>query len=70
MKLGQLLQRNREKLGLTREDISNRIGISIEEVKDWEQNNYLPRTVSILTAMSEVYKLDSKEMIEVLSDAF
>lgn len=42
MKIGDVIKKYRRKLGLTQEEMANRLGVTTPAVNKWENNNTTP----------------------------
>ena len=64
---GAKLRNHRKRLGLTQEEVAERIGVSPQAISKWEAGDCLPDCVN-LKAISDVYHLSADVLLETESD--
>ena len=64
---GEKLRNHRKKLGMTQEDVAERIGVSPQAISKWESGDCLPDCFN-LKAISNVYKISTDVLLETESD--
>lgn len=51
---GNVIRMNRERLGLTREQLAEQVGVSVESIKRWE-NGACPKSVEYACRMDKIF---------------
>lgn len=60
---GEKLRNHRQKLGMTQEEVSDKIGVSPQAVSKWESGDCLPDCFN-LKAISEIYNISTDLLLE------
>ena len=55
---GEKLRNHRKKLGMTQEDVAEKVGVSPQAISKWEAGDCLPDCFN-LKAISDVYKIST-----------
>ena len=64
---GEKLRNHRKKLGMTQEDVAEKVGVSPQAISKWESGDCLPDCFN-LKAISDVYKISADVLLETESD--
>lgn len=64
---GEKLRNHRKNLGMTQEDVAEKIGVSPQAISKWESGDCLPDCFN-LKAISDVYKISADVLLETESD--
>ena len=64
---GAQLRNHRKRIGLTQEEVAERIGVSPQAISKWEAGDCLPDCVN-LKAISDVYHLSADVLLETEID--
>ena len=63
---GEKLRNHRKKLGMTQEDVAEKVGVSPQAISKWEAGDCLPDCFN-LKAISDVYKISADVLLETES---
>ena len=63
---GDKLRNHRKKLGMTQEEVAEKIGVSAQAVSKWEAGDCLPDLFN-LKAVSDLYKISADVLLETES---
>ena len=63
---GEKLRNHRKKLGMTQEEVAERVGVSPQAISKWEAGDCLPDCFN-LKAVSDVYKISADVLLETES---
>ena len=61
MTLGEIIRTNREALGMTQEQLAEKLHVTPVVVSKWENNHWLP-CISNRKKLAELFRLDLKEL--------
>ena len=64
---GEKLRNHRKKLGMTQEEVAEKVGVSPQAISKWEAGDCLPDCFN-LKAISDVYKISADVLLETESD--
>lgn len=64
---GDKLRNHRKKLGMTQEEVAERVGVSPQAISKWESGDCLPDCFN-LKAISDVYKISADVLLETESN--
>ena len=64
---GEKLRNHRKKLGMTQEEVAEKVGVSPQAVSKWESGDCLPDCFN-LKVISDVYKISADVLLETESD--
>lgn len=64
---GKKLRNHRKRLGMTQEEVAEKVGVSPQAISKWEAGDCLPDCFN-LKAISNVYKLSADVLLETESD--
>ena len=64
---GEKLRNHRKKLGMTQEEVAEKVGVSPQAVSKWEAGDCLPDCFN-LKVISDVYKISADVLLETESD--
>lgn len=64
---GDKLRNHRKRLGMTQEEVAERVGVSPQAISKWEAGDCLPDCFN-LKAISDVYKISADVLLETESD--
>jgi len=64
---GEKLRNHRKKLGMTQEEVAEKVGVSPQAISKWETGDCLPDCFN-LKAISDVYKISADVLLETESD--
>lgn len=64
---GEKLRNHRKKLGMTQEEVAEKVGVSPQAISKWEAGDCLPDCFN-LKAISDVYKISADVLLETQSD--
>ena len=64
---GEKLRNHRKKLGMTQEDVAEKVGVSPQAISKWEAGDCLPDCFN-LKAITDVYKISADVLLETESD--
>ncbi len=64
---GEKLRNHRKKLGMTQEEVSEKVGVSPQAISKWEAGECLPDCFN-LKAISDIYKISADVLLETESD--
>jgi len=64
---GEKLRNHRKKLGMTQEEVAEKIGVSAQAVSKWEMGDCLPDLFN-LKAISDLYKISADILLETESN--
>ena len=64
---GEKLRNHRKKLGMTQEEVADKIGVSPQAISKWESGDCLPDCFN-LKAISDIYKISADVLLETESD--
>ena len=62
-RIGKFIKRIREDNHLTQKEFADKLGVTFQAVSKWENGKNIP-DISILKAMSEIFKVDISEILE------
>ena len=65
---GEKLRNHRKKLGMTQEEVAEKVGVSPQAVSKWESGDCLPDCFN-LKAISDVYRISADVLLETESDS-
>ena len=60
---GEKLRKHRKKLGMTQEEVAEKIGVSAQAVSKWEAGDCLPDLFN-LKAITDLYKISADVLLE------
>ncbi|MBR6808557.1 MAG: helix-turn-helix transcriptional regulator [Clostridia bacterium] len=63
---GEKLRNHRKKLGMTQEEVAEKVGVSAQAISKWESGDCLPDCFN-LKAISDVYKISADVLLETES---
>ena len=66
---GEKLRNHRKKLGMTQEDVAEKVGVSPQAISKWESGDCLPDCFN-LKAISDVYKISADVLLESFDSRF
>lgn len=64
---GEKLRNHRKKLGMTQEEVAEKVGVSPQAISKWESGDCLPDCFN-LKAISDIYKISADVLLETESD--
>ena len=64
---GEKLRNHRKKLGMTQEEVAEKVGVSPQAISKWEAGDCLPDCFN-LKAITNVYKISADVLLETESD--
>ena len=64
---GEKLRNHRKKLGMTQEEVAEKVGVSPQAISKWEAGDCLPDCFN-LKAISDVYKISADVLLETESN--
>ena len=64
---GEKLRNHRKKLGMTQEEVAEKVGVSPQAISKWEAGDCLPDCFN-LKAITDVYKISADVLLETESD--
>lgn len=64
---GEKLQNHRKKLGMTQEEVAEKVGVSPQAISKWELGDCLPDCFN-LKAISDIYQISADVLLETESD--
>ena len=64
---GEKLRNHRKKLGMTQEEVAEKVGVSPQAISKWEAGDCLPDCFN-LKAIADVYKISADVLLETESD--
>ena len=64
---GEKLRNHRKKLGMTQEEVAEKIGVSPQAISKWEAGDCLPDCFNLKT-ISDVYKISADVLLETESN--
>ena len=64
---GEKLRNHRKKLGMTQEEVAEKVGVSAQAISKWESGDCLPDCFN-LKAISDVYRISADVLLETESD--
>lgn len=64
---GEKLRNHRKRLGMTQEEVAEKVGVSPQAISKWEAGDCLPDCFN-LKAISDVYKISADVLLETESD--
>ena len=64
---GEKLRNHRKKLGMTQEEVAEKVGVSPQAVSKWESGDCLPDCFN-LKVISDVYNISADVLLETESD--
>lgn len=64
---GDKLRNHRKRIGMTQEEVAEKIGVSAQAISKWEAGDCLPDCFN-LKAISDVYKISADVLLETASD--
>ena len=64
---GEKLRNHRKKLGMTQEEVAEKVGVSPQAVSKWESGDCLPDCFN-LKAISDIYKISADVLLETRSN--
>ena len=64
---GEKLRNHRKKLGMTQEEVAEKVGVSPQAISKWESGDCLPDCFN-LKGISDVYKISADVLLETESD--
>lgn len=64
---GEKLRNHRKRLGMTQEEVAEKVGVSPQAISKWEAGDCLPDCFN-LKAISNIYKLSTDVLLETESD--
>ena len=64
---GEKLRNHRKKLGMTQEEVAEKVGVSPQAISKWESGDCLPDCFN-LKAISDVYNISADVLLETESD--
>lgn len=67
MTIGEVIRKYRKELGLTQEEMANRLGVSTPAVNKWEKNNTLP-DVSLLAPIARLLGITTDTLLSFRDD--
>ena len=67
MKLGEKILNCRKKLGLSQEQLGEKVGVSRQTVSKWESNNAVPELEKLIK-LSEIYNVTLDELVKGVSN--
>lgn len=65
---GEKLRNHRKKLGMTQEEVAEKVGVSPQAISKWESGDCLPDCFN-LKAISDVYKISADVLLETNSNS-
>lgn len=65
---GEKLRNHRKKLGMTQEEVADKVGVSPQAISKWEAGDCLPDCLN-LKAISDVYKISADVLLETESNS-
>ena len=64
---GEKLRNHRKKLGMTQEEVAEKVGVFPQAISKWEAGDCLPDCFN-LKAITDVYKISADVLLETESD--
>ena len=63
MEIGNRLKNARKKIGMTQEQVAEKIGVSRQTISNWENNKSYPDIVSVIS-LSDLYSVSLDELLK------